>query len=363
MKKFTLMCAAVAAALGMSAQTPLTAEMWHKWTGWGADATVIEDAETGCEYNVGKELGQGDMVVGPQSCNGDLYADLSEYAGIEGVATPGITMRFYLNRVDLQGPGTDIKVNTDEEGKFSFIFSDYSELADAEFVHLNFIKIAAGWQGGAWPDGLDKAVVESIDLISNEVPIAASDITAEWWHKWTGWNADATVIEDAETGCEYNVGKELGQGDMVIGPQSCNGDLYADLSAYAGIEGVATPGITMRFYLNRVDLQGPGTDIKINTDEEGKFSFIFSEYSELANAGFVHLNFIKIAAGWQGGIWPDGLEKAVVTEVTAISGGSGVTSITNTKAANDVIYNLYGQPVDENYRGIVIKNGKKYINK
>ena len=356
------MCAAVAAALGMNAQTPLTAEMWHQWTGWDANATVIEGAETGCEYNVGKELGQGDMVIGPQSCNGDLYADLTEYKGIEGVSTPGITMRFYLNRVDLQGPGIDIKVNTDEEGKFSFIFSEWAELEGAEFVHLNFIKIAAAWQGGAWPNGLDKAVVESVNLIPNEVPATDNNITAAWWHQWTGWFADATVIEGAETGCEYNVGKELGQGDMVIGPQSCNGDLYADLTDYIGIEGVATPGITMRFYLNRVDLQGPGTDIKVNTDAEGKFTFIFDDYNEL-DTKFVHLNFIKIAAAWQGGAWPNGLDKAVVSEVKAISKGSGVTSISDVKVANDVIYNLYGQPVDENYRGIVIKNGKKYIKK
>ena len=39
-----------------------------------------------------------------------------------------------------------------------------------------------------------------------------------------------------------------------------------------------------------------------------------------------------------------------------------VESISAVKA-NDVIYNIYGQKVDDNYRGIVIKNGKKYINK
>ncbi len=39
-----------------------------------------------------------------------------------------------------------------------------------------------------------------------------------------------------------------------------------------------------------------------------------------------------------------------------------VNSVSAAKA-NDVIYNIYGQRVDENYRGIVIKNGKKYINK
>ena len=39
-----------------------------------------------------------------------------------------------------------------------------------------------------------------------------------------------------------------------------------------------------------------------------------------------------------------------------------VESISAAKG-NDVIYNIYGQKVNEDYRGIVIKNGKKYINK
>lgn len=41
---------------------------------------------------------------------------------------------------------------------------------------------------------------------------------------------------------------------------------------------------------------------------------------------------------------------------------NAVNSVSAVKA-NDVIYNVYGQRVDESYRGIVIKNGKKYINK
>ncbi|MDE5881479.1 MAG: hypothetical protein K2H60_07080 [Muribaculaceae bacterium] len=41
---------------------------------------------------------------------------------------------------------------------------------------------------------------------------------------------------------------------------------------------------------------------------------------------------------------------------------TAVDSISSVKA-NDVIYNIYGQRVNENYSGIVIKNGKKYIQK
>ncbi|MDE6561458.1 MAG: hypothetical protein K2K75_08770 [Muribaculaceae bacterium] len=356
MKKFTLLCAAAMAAMSMNAQEALTAEMWHQWTGWGADATIIEGAETGCEYNVGKELGQSDMVIGPQSCNGDLYSDLTEYAGIQGVATPGITVRFYLNREELQGPGLDIKVNTDSDGKFTFMFS---ELGDVEFVHLNFIKIAAEWQGGLWPAGLDKCVVESVELIPGEAP-ASDAITAAWWHKWTGFGADATIIEGADTGCEYNIGKDLGEGSIVLGNPTCDGDLYADLTAYAGIEGVATPGISIRFFFNRQELQGAGIDTSVDTDEDGKFTFMFSE---LGNVEFVHLNFVKILEQWRGGKWPAGLEAAVVSEFNAIPVGNAVESISNATTSDTVLYNIFGQRVDENYRGIVIKNGKKYINK
>lgn len=46
-------------------------------------------------------------------------------------------------------------------------------------------------------------------------------------------------------------------------------------------------------------------------------------------------------------------------------GGSedAVETVGAAKVGNDVIYNVYGQRVDNSYRGIVIKNGKKYINK
>lgn len=42
---------------------------------------------------------------------------------------------------------------------------------------------------------------------------------------------------------------------------------------------------------------------------------------------------------------------------------AGVENITAAEDENAPIYNLQGVQVDENYKGIVIKNGKKYINK
>lgn len=54
---------------------------------------------------------------------------------------------------------------------------------------------------------------------------------------------------------------------------------------------------------------------------------------------------------------------ATLTEPLTI-GTTGIETLTATSnARNGVIYNLSGQQVDSNYRGIVIKNGHKYIQK
>ena len=45
------------------------------------------------------------------------------------------------------------------------------------------------------------------------------------------------------------------------------------------------------------------------------------------------------------------------------SGATGIQSVQAENAANTVVYNLAGQKVSENYKGVVIKNGKKIVNK
>ena len=42
---------------------------------------------------------------------------------------------------------------------------------------------------------------------------------------------------------------------------------------------------------------------------------------------------------------------------------SGIKQITSNKPQSNVRYNLAGQAVDENYKGIIIQNGRKRVNK
>ncbi|MBQ6760987.1 MAG: autotransporter-associated beta strand repeat-containing protein [Prevotella sp.] len=60
-----------------------------------------------------------------------------------------------------------------------------------------------------------------------------------------------------------------------------------------------------------------------------------------------------------------GEQQSVVIVLEYHTGGSDADAITNVQsvkvADSDAIYNLAGQKVDSNYRGIVIKNGKKFL--
>jgi hypothetical protein len=53
-----------------------------------------------------------------------------------------------------------------------------------------------------------------------------------------------------------------------------------------------------------------------------------------------------------------------VAKVTLVKGGdTAVKTIKTVNAADGVIYNLAGQKVSADYKGVVIINGKKVLNK
>ena len=78
--------------------------------------------------------------------------------------------------------------------------------------------------------------------------------------------------------------------------------------------------------------------------------------------------FTSFMAEW----WAGYMRRTIPRNALALSGNyciAGATAIplptTNgqKQTANSPIYNLAGQRVDTNYKGLVIKNGKKTINK
>ena len=49
--------------------------------------------------------------------------------------------------------------------------------------------------------------------------------------------------------------------------------------------------------------------------------------------------------------------------VIVSNGATGVSEVKQVKVGNGFIYNLDGQRVDDTYKGLVIKNGQKFIRK
>lgn len=52
-----------------------------------------------------------------------------------------------------------------------------------------------------------------------------------------------------------------------------------------------------------------------------------------------------------------------IYKIELTAGATGIQAVKTVKVGNDYIYNLAGQRVDANYKGVVIKNGKKMIQK
>ena len=50
-------------------------------------------------------------------------------------------------------------------------------------------------------------------------------------------------------------------------------------------------------------------------------------------------------------------------KVIDLSGTDGIETVKANKAFDGAIYNLAGQKVNANYKGVVIQNGKKFIQK
>jgi hypothetical protein len=67
---------------------------------------------------------------------------------------------------------------------------------------------------------------------------------------------------------------------------------------------------------------------------------------------------------WGGAFLLNGDGNMTVTKVTLVKGGTtGIAPVKTVKVQSNAIYNLAGQRVDANYKGVVIVNGQKMIQK
>lgn len=168
---------------------------------------------------------------------------------------------------------------------------------------------------------------------------------------------------------DYNVGSEIGGGAVVIGTGSLWANVYADLSEYDYMK-AETNAVFFRIFMNRIDDNGQCSDaFDANTAAiDGNKAWVQERYYTISDDqtlytinlkkiiedfGYAHLNGVKFP-------WNDGgniCESIVVGKGTP----TGVKEVSLKEVIKAQQYNLAGQKVSDNAKGLVIKNGKKYV--
>lgn len=168
---------------------------------------------------------------------------------------------------------------------------------------------------------------------------------------------------------DYNVGSEIGGGAVVIGTGSLWANVYADLSDYDYMK-AETNAVFFRIFMNRIGDNGQCSDaFNANTEAiDGSKAWVQERYYTISDDqtlytinlkkiiedfGYAHLNGVKFP-------WNDGgniCESIVVGKGTP----TGVKEVSLMEVIKAQQYNLAGQKVSDNAKGLVIKNGKKYV--
>ena len=277
-----------------------------------------------------------------------------------------------LNEVP-QHIGFDIILNVDEDGSLSLYDAEeeLSENYPGEYMSGYYNFLPDDEEGGAWNAGFE------IEFYTpNSAMFAYEDHVGG--NGWTGrsWKAHPVYIEDLDD--EIVVHNFL---DLIPLSVSVEGDQYTiQLPVYVGTYEFPTYGREAIWILNPDEtseevLVKEGTIVgSAFTDEVGSgFRFFDLEEREAwtdengeHEAGTYYVNNTSFyigaidATGY--GYWTGGDFRYVSVYVPSTT---GITNITNANNVNKdaKTYNLAGQQVGKDYKGIVIKNGVKTIQK
>lgn len=407
MKKFTLLSAAVIAAMGANAQIMIDWNDEGQFTfhaeDFIAEGSISWDEDEAAFVCDGK--GEGRIML---NLDGKTI-DFSEVANIEvkgswqageasGDFGPGawgtedplasLYISDAIGGMVNEWMGSRYAVTytgiSDKEGHEGEPYYSFSTKVDAFYFKARTFSEGEGEDAVITGSVEGYVYIDEVVLtkIKEQDPMAIAPL----FHRWTNWDKTGEIDETFTGAFDDNVGKNVGVGGVVLGTGSVLGCDYADLTGYAGIYAKGTPGVSLRLLFNRPAMGGGSavcTECNPTFDENGEFYFYFetdlftkdtkkwsgeeglptepeewAPFSELFD--YVHLNTVKTPWGF-----PEGVEQAKVQKFNFIEKGTDPGAVEGINAAKnaDVIYNVFGQKVDENYRGIVIKNGKKYINK
>ena len=140
--------------------TPLTASMFHKWNGTGADAQPL-DVPVYVDWQLGVSVGDGGAIAGFVNVDEYDYADISQYDKLV-LRGMGNGVRILANRLVAHGPWKQITVSLNDRDRYwdsevggivlplddlrTVVTNEGATRID-DFVHLNAIKV--DWGGNS----------------------------------------------------------------------------------------------------------------------------------------------------------------------------------------------------------------------
>ena len=364
MKKLFTLVAMAMIAIGANAQAKIAEVDFTtatEFTGWnqfgdGQEGSVELISGEGLAITVGSQTGElwqpQTMVIGDGSFN------LAEDGNYKVV----LTAKFPTNgtlQINMGSWGSNAQQTFDIEstGDFQTVECQFDPWGmDIEGCHLLF-------QNG---DFLGTTIIKKIELWDLDAPGAAivgtvlADVDFTTATEFTGWNQfgdgqEGSVELISGEGLAITVGTQTGElwqpQTMVIGDGSFNlaedGNYKVVITAKYPTDG------TLQINMGSWGSNAQQTFDVVSTGDFQTDEFVFDPWG--MDIEGCHLLF-------QNG---DFLGTTIIKRITLIDLDGDPTGIKTLKnnVENSVRYNLAGQQVDANYKGVVIMNGKKFMQK
>lgn len=311
----------------------LDVTMFHAWD--GVDATATQTSTTpNRELNLNTELQAGAVVFGNANVDKMEYADLSGYTKMVITGVAGGSLRVMFNRQADNSLNT-VYATIGDDGRAVI---DLTNLDALGYVHLNCIKVNWG----------NTATVSAIKLLSTStVTIASTGLSSFSSNYNVTIPSGLTVYTAAVSGSTVKLNPLSG----------------SIIPAQTGVVLKGTASTDYQFETTDLAADVIGTNDLTAANSDVPYSancYVLSqEGNEAVFAPLMAGTVIPAGKAYIASL-PAGAKNLSVVfgEVTAIG-----TINTKTLSADDTRYNMAGQRVDSSYKGIVIKDGKKFINR
>ena len=269
-------------------------------------------------------------------------------------------------------------------------------------IEGNVITMGEGWKGGAIYIGKDMTQFDYVWIkFKNASATPNFGITYDEWTKNESWGPVFAATTTAMDGTGM-VGIKLDKKSVMIHGNAETGgvgigDVYAQHVQQVTIQGgnsAASVEVEGIWFGTTAEFVKAGGDVPVRPDAGGSLkmwegelvyngwgvsSTVDPKYFEVAEVGDIiyQATLAKDETHFEGkiataealdylqknGLRFQGLGFTLTKVELKVPDPSGVNTINAVKADNGAIYNVAGQKVNAGYKGLVIKNGKKFVNK